>query len=210
MKILGKFLLVTLCVTALSFGAIIDNFQVNDLTGASDTTIGGTVVGAPVAIPGSSRFLFADKTGIGSLALVGQVADGVFAGSAASNVTGYTGAIYTGLWNLTAAGSYMDIELMGKDSNPGTIEFGIQDITNSYLWSAPQALNALGVYSTSVAFANSLDLSQVTYLAFRINHGSDLDVTLDNFRTGVIPEPGTYAMMALGLLGVFAARRKKA
>jgi hypothetical protein len=41
--------------------------------------------------------------------------------------------------------------------------------------------------------------------------GASLYVGMDNLTVGVVPEPGTYAMMALGLaaIGGFAARRRK-
>jgi len=41
--------------------------------------------------------------------------------------------------------------------------------------------------------------------------GTGLYSGLDNLTVGVVPEPGTYAMMALGLaaIGGFAARRRK-
>ena len=35
------------------------------------------------------------------------------------------------------------------------------------------------------------------------------DLAFDNFKEYVVPEPGTYALMAAGLLGLFAIRRRK-
>jgi len=53
-----------------------------------------------------------------------------------------------------------------------------------------------------------VNLAAITELGFTFDNTLAQDVTLDNFATNIVPEPGTYAMMAAGLLGLFAIRRK--
>ena len=199
MKVVSRVLVLALCVTAMAFGAIIDDFSTDQVPGAAS-------LGPLVPDTQGNRRLFADSD-VTNLAITSKVLLGEFRGSAESGTTGLSGATYTTWWDLSAPSLALAIELAYKDDNPGFIEFGVYDGVTEY-WSPSVALGAPGLIQSAVLSSWASNLGNVQ-VGFRVTHGDDLDYRLDNFQT-VIPEPGTYALMGVGLLAFFAVRRRKA
>ena len=206
MKMLSKVLLLTLCVTAMAFGAIIDDFN-TDFGPASDNdpTIGVITFGK----------LIVDKTaGANTNFVDANITGGEFTLSTGTGTVGLGGAVYTGLWDLTAAGTTIAIDMTFKDLAGGSVEFWVSDDggTNRATYTSLMPDTFPATISALVAgFTGTVDLVNVDAIGFTIfASAGNQDMSFDNFREYVVPEPGTYAMMAAGLLGLFAIRRKRA
>ncbi|OHE77270.1 MAG: hypothetical protein A2107_01235 [Verrucomicrobia bacterium GWF2_62_7] len=203
---------------AIMFAGTIDSFN-----GIGTVTTARDIYSDTVAVTSTDgiRTIFADKTGGATgIALEGTVVaieDGFFAGSAGAGVSGTTGAIYVDLWDLSSPTQGLAIDLIHNDLPGSTIAFWISDGTHT----ATSGQFALPVImggaegQTIIALLGgfsgigSVNLSAITSLGFTNSHAVNGDLELDNFRT-YVPEPGTYAMMAAGLLGLYSIRRKRA
>jgi hypothetical protein len=203
----------------LSVASTIDNFN-----GAfSAQTVRDSVIDS-VAVTDTlgGRTIFANKsagsTGIFVDAVVGVAVEDYFAGSAGLGAAGTTGATYTGLWSLTSSDVGFSIELIGNDLPGSTITFWLSDGTNTAT-SGAYALPVIDMGDpshtiialfSSFAGIGSVNMSAITSLGFVNTHAINGDLALDNFGTHVVPEPGTYALMAAGLVGLYFVRRRKA
>lgn len=207
-----KILTMALLLSALSFAAIIDDFSTAQGLN-SDSTLDAT----PATATSGIRSLVANLTG-GAGSVSNEVAGGWYLGNLGSVAQGQTGAVYTSLWNLTSgSASGLAIEVLGLEGyTGGSIQFSIRD-TDGDIATYSTGVTFLGlVVAPYSLFTNigAINLASVNQVGFLFTHDSGgpsdaQDIVLDNFQT-YVPEPGTYAMMAVGLLGLFAIRRKKA
>ncbi|MEO8508904.1 MAG: PEP-CTERM sorting domain-containing protein [Betaproteobacteria bacterium] len=136
--------------------------------------------------------------------------------------------------NIGAGGTYLDLELsdtdFSLDSVPALAQFlgNITGKTQGMVtwWMFADDGNGLFAQTTEIGhgtngsdtFFSSFDgLSQVdgTYsmtLRVRINHGNSERLTSFDFQgfsqVALVPEPGTIALLAMGLLGLAAVRRR--
>lgn len=212
MKIAGKLLVLALCTAALSFGAIIDTFG----TPQGPETDLSSVPGVFDSSTLGNRTIVADMTSGTGLVTV-LVNSGIFFGAAGPNTMGTTSAFYTNpsLWDLTSPNvTTLRIEALDLEGyTGGTITFTIQDSANNVAFLTVPALGPGVIAANLSAFLNieNVDRASINNIGFTFNHVTAQDISLDNFEaTNYVPEPATYAMMAAGLLGIFALRRKTA
>lgn len=211
--------LVLVIVSTLSFAATIDNFNNSfAVQTARDSVIDATAV----TDTQGNRTIFANKSagsdGIYLDSIITAQTDGYFTGSAGVTVTGTTGAIYTGLWTLTAVDTGFSIDVIWNDLPGSTISFWLSDGTNTATSGgyALPVINQGDPSQTIIALFSgftgigAVNMSAITSLGFTNNHTLNGDLALDNFGTYVVPEPGTYALMAAGLVGLYFVRRRKA
>jgi hypothetical protein len=216
---ISRLALILAFASTLSFAAMIDNFN-----GSASAQIARDSVIDSVAVVDTlgGRTIFADKSagnrGIYLDATIGAQIEDYFSGNSGVGAAGKTGASYTGLWSLTAADLGFTIELIGNDVAGSTISFWLSDGTHKAT-SGQYALPAVnGQVSSQVITAlfsdftgiGSVNMSAVTSLGFVNTHIANGDFGLDNFGTQVVPEPGSYALMAAGLFGLYLVRRRKA
>ncbi len=217
MTSIGRLIGLLVIAGAASFGATIDNFNGALVT---QTVRDNTADAMAVTDILGNRTIFANKsagaTGLFLDSVVAAATEGFFAGSAGTTVTGATGASYTGLWNLAAPIVGLSMEVIGNDLAGSTISFWISDGTNtasSGAFALPVVPGPPGqlIIALLGGFSGigSVNLSAITSLGFINTHVANGDLSLDNFQT-YVPEPGTYAMMAAGLLALYSIRRKKA
>ncbi|MBE0656293.1 MAG: PEP-CTERM sorting domain-containing protein [Bryobacteraceae bacterium] len=205
--------------STLSFAAVIDNFN-----GSASAQIARDSVIDSVAVVDTlgGRTIFANKSegnsGIYLDATIGAQVEDYFSGSAGVGAAGRTGANYAGMWSLTSADLGFSIELIGNDLPGSSISFWLSDGTNMAT-SPDYALAVVGPGDPSQVIIalfsgfsgiESVNMSAITSLGFVNTHVANGDLGLDNFGTQVIPEPGTYAMMAAGLVGLYFIRRRRA
>lgn len=206
MKTLGRVLTLALFVSVLSFGAIIDNFN-TDFGPISDND--------PALGPNTLGKLSVDKTvGANTNYVDVNITDGELTVSAGRNASGWGGVTYSGLWDLSSAGSMLSIDLLFKDLAGGSLSFWVSDDGGTTTMVSPLILLP-GSPATITAFLSTfvgagVDLSSINSLGLIANTSTNQDLSFDNFSTQVVPEPGTYAMMAAGLIGLFAVRRRRA
>ena len=169
-------------------------------------TIDITQVGANVMMTGSGVIDLDGLTKIGSGPLP---TNGIIWPDAAEIVTGAAGNVdlYTGASGPTSMGS--GDETLG-DSASGD-QFGVGHSTGTFVIFVPANYDG-GFLSGSATFDNTtlagLGLSPGTY-TYTWNPGpTDGNLTVDV--SGVVPEPSTWAMMALGFAGIgLLAYRKR-
>ena len=208
MKMLSKVLMLSLCVTAMAFGAIIDDFN-TDFGPASD---GDPAIVLPYGIQVGK--LVVDKTfGPNTNFVDTNITGGLFNVSTGFNTQGLGGALYTGLWDLSSTGQTLSIDLIFKDVIGGTIEFWVSSDggttrSTSGLLALPNGFPAT-ISALLSTFTGPANLSSITAVGFTAYTVLNQDYAFDNFKEYVVPEPGTYALMAAGLLGLFAIRRRK-
>jgi hypothetical protein len=192
----------------MSFGAIIDTFGIVQGPETDNSTVPGVFDSSVIG----NRTIVTDMlVGSGSTSL--EIAGGFFLGNNGSLAQGTSAAYYTGLWDLTSAyATGLAIEVVSLENyTGGSITFLIEDTSNNvatYTMGVP----SVGLIAADlISFANigNVDRANIDTIGFVFTHVQAQDIVLDNFQT-TVPEPGTYAMMAAGLLGLFAIRRKKA
>ena len=211
--------LILVVASALSFAAMIDNFN-----GSASAQIARDSAVDFLAVTDTlgARTIFADKSvganGIYVDATIGAAVEDYFSGSAGVGAAGTTGAIYEGMWSLTAADVGFTIELIANDLPGSTISFWLSDGTNTAT-SSGYALPVVGLGDPSQTIValfssftgiGSVNMSAIKSLGFTNSQVLNGDLGLDNFGTQVVPEPGTYTLMAAGLVGLFFVRRRKA
>lgn len=211
--------LILVAASTLGFAATIDNFNGSFATQtARDSVTDGTAVTDVLG----ARTIFANKSagdgGVYLDSIIAAQAEGYFTASAGVTVAGTSGATYTGLWNLTSADLGFAIELLWNDLPGSKIAFWLSDGTNTAV--SPQydlqvivpgdpSQVILALFSGFTGIG-SVNMSAITSLGFVNTHTANGDLALDDFGTYVVPEPGTYALMAAGLAGLYFIRRRKA
>jgi hypothetical protein len=123
------------------------------------------------------------------------------------------GTIGTGsMFNLPLV-SGVQFDVLGHDL-PGTIQFFVFDSSGNSAATAAFALAGPGTFSIPFFGLGGVDLTNIaSFRAFITGTGAgalDLDAQFDNFRLTQVPEPGTYALMGAGLLGLALFRRRRA
>ena len=216
MKIATRLLTLALCVSALSFGAIIsiDDFGVNQAL-VSDSTLAPPGAYSTEAIGGGvDRTIGAFLQG-GVASASAEVAGGVFLGNMASTADGQTSSFYANptLWDLSSpsiAGMTLDVISL-ENYVGGQITFSISDGTATATYATPVPAPGL-LFAPFAGFTGigAVDKAAISEVGFTFDNTLAQDITLDNFGLEQVPEPGTYAMIAAGLVGLFAIRRKRA
>jgi hypothetical protein len=214
MKMVTRILTVALCVSALSFGAIIDDFSVNQAL-VSDSTLGPPGATSSLAIGGGVTRTIGALLQAGVASASAEVAGGSFLGSMADTADGQTSSIYANptLWDLSSPYiTGLTLDVMSLESyTGGAITFEMTDGVNTatYNMAVPTTGPIFAPFAgfTGIGAVNRAGVSQ---LGFTFDNTLAQDIRLDNFGTNLVPEPGTYALMAAGLIGLFAIRRRKA
>lgn len=206
MKAATRILLVALFGMAMSFAAVIDNYSVSQGL-ISDSTADSTAVTSTLG----NRTIWTSRTGgIGSTSI--QINGGFYLGSAGAMAIGDTGVIYTGLWDLTPANAVaLTLDVVSVENYiAGALTFFVTQGANTatYTMNVP-APGSIMADLASFTGIGSVNRAAIDKLGFTFNHVVAQDIVLDNFAT-YVPEPGTYALMAFGLLGVALARRRRA
>jgi hypothetical protein len=214
MKTVIKVLTMALCVAALSFGAIIDDFSVNHAS-LQDNTANSIPVNRVVVVGGVSRTMSTNFLS-GNTSTTAEIIAGYFYGGNATDAVGNSGASYfnAGLWDLSSIGTFLNIDVQILEGyTGGQIQFFVGQGANSAstTLSVPNIGTILASLDsfTGIGGVNRAQIDTIGFVFLHDPVGSQ-DIRLDNFGTTIIPEPGTYALMAVGLLGLFAIRRKRA
>jgi len=195
---------IAICVAGISFGAIIDDFN-TDFGPVTDTD--------PTVGPVISGKLIVDKTlGANTNAVKANITGGEFTISTDTGTGGWGGLVYSGMWDLSAVGTQMSIDLMFKDLTGGSLEFWVSDDGGTTRLVSPLILLPVSpaVLSTflSTFTGSGVDLSAINALGLIATTSLNQDLSFDNFGTQIVPEPSTYALMACGLLAFGVLRRR--
>jgi hypothetical protein len=158
-----------------------------------------------------NRTIWANKTG-GNTQVQTQINGGFYYGSVGPDAIGDTGVIYDGMWNLTSAyATALTIDVITVENyTSGAITFFVSQGANTATYSMTvPTIGQIMIDLNSFAGIGSVDRSIIDKVGFTFNHVVAQDIALDNFGTYVVPEPGTYALMAAGLLGLALVRRRR-
>jgi hypothetical protein len=207
MKAAIRILFVALFGIAMSFAGVIDNFSVVQ-GGVTDSVVDSIAVSNTLG----NRTIWANMTG-GNTQVQTQINGGFYYGSVGPDAIGDTGVIYDGMWNLTSPNATaLTIDVINVENYvSGAITFFVTQGANTATYSMTvPTIGQIMIDLTSFAGIGSVDRSIIDKVGFTFNHVVAQDIALDNFGTHVVPEPGTYALMAAGLLGLALVRRRLA
>jgi hypothetical protein len=206
-------------------------YTVNELTGAAtwvaglstpviQANLGYGIDFNPVADFGTGASLRLISSAGDNFAI--NAATGLVGNTANKIAAGFTGAAYTNATLMPAAA-------------PASTALYYIDAANDTLAMAPSAFNTptittVGALGVDVLKANGFEIlgNGQAYAAFNVDAGTSLATgiysinlgtgaatligtyngTLSGLTVSAVPEPGTYAMMALGLVGLAVLRRK--
>ncbi len=205
MQAVLRILFVALFGIAMSFAGVIDNFSVAQ-DGVTDSTVDSIAVSNTLG----NRTIWANMTG-GVTQVQTQINGGFYYGSVGPDAIGDTGVVYDGLWNLTSANATaLTLDVINVENYiSGAITFFVTQGANTatYSMTVPSP-GQIAIDLDSFAGIGAVDRSIIDKVGFTFNHVVAQDIALDNFSTSVVPEPGTYALMAVGLLGLAFVRRR--
>ncbi len=208
---------------------LIDNFDNSNATVVdNDTSIDTLSQNGVLGVLDGRRTLFAECADAtlcdgspDALDITTRVFNLTGSASFDSGVTGRGGFIYDGVGGLGLNGGLgydfsigtflVDIIRFNPGTGgpqPGTqLRITLSDGINSNYEETD--ITSIGLLAISGPFAG-VDLTKVLSITMEVRSASDSpDVTLDNFRHEV-PEPGTYAMLGAGLVGLAMLRRRTA
>lgn len=217
------------------YGVSLSNqlYTVNEMTGAAtwvaalsapviQSNLGYGIDFNPVADFGTGASLRLVSSAGDNFAI--NAATGVVGNAANKIAAGFTGVAYTNAMLMPA-------------SAPASTALYYIDATNDTLAMAPSAFNTptittVGALGVDVLKANGFEIlgNGQAYAALNVDAGTSLATgiysvnlgtgaatligtyngTLSGLTVSAVPEPGTYAMMGLGLLGLAFMRRRRA
>jgi hypothetical protein len=204
MKSAVQLFLVAFLGMFMSHAAVIDNF------GTPQDVVTDSVAGTVASMSTiGNRTIWTNMTGgIGSTSI--EIGDGLYLGSAGSLASGQTGVYYDGIWDLSSS-SGLTLDIIDLEQYAGgSIEFFITQGANtaSYSMGVPSVGTLIAGFG-AFAGISGVDLSAVDRIGFTFGQVNAQDIVVDNFGTQVVPEPGTYAMLAGGLLAFSLLRRRR-
>ncbi len=187
-----------------------DNFSVGPGS-VSQLTVGSSSIAAANApVAGINRTLTVDVIAQGADAANMGVTAGLFTLAAANTGTfgvanyglGYSGAGFAG-YGPGSLGT-ISFDLLSLDQVPLNVDLLISTFTGTVL--ATLNINSM-VVPSSYSISGVADFSQGFTLRF--SGQPAYDFSIDNLQF-TIPEPGSFALAGLALLGLAAARRRRA
>ena len=162
------------------------------------------------------------SSGIGALdgnsnpAFVQTANSTVFTSTAALGDTFYNASVFGPLDWTTATGLYIRSSIVTNPNLPFTVllyDGGFNEVakytgaTNAFTTGTNQADSNSYSY-LDLAASGGVNLSSITYFQFTFDGGAATNMTLHAVATA-IPEPSTYALMALGGLVLFFVIRRR-
>ena len=162
------------------------------LSNGQDYSWGGNTIGATSAVGGAV------------VAGIGLNTRGGTNGASANGATGAPNATLTsGNWYLYQ----VDLAKPLAASNLWTVSGSLQDFGNTGLVAGAVATSYTGVTNTFGTTANTGINAAATQTFLNFGVRNQMWTAADNFTVSTIPEPSTYATLALGALGLLGIKR---
>lgn len=119
---------------------------------------------------------------------------------------------YGDLFQVSADGSFLVNQLFGNYGTPDGLSMGPGTVITQNGANLGYSGFVDSARAVSITFAHSASSVSFSFAFPNSQGGSDESFGLDNVlvSANAVPEPGTYAMMALGLAGVAVAARRRA